>query len=170
MKQLSVNIPNGFGRHCTIQPERSQRTRDGGIERAGELRKDIVGVIIDGHRYVVPLAELVAASHQEDPALSEFYGLVCAAAHAMLGVPTPEEIERGEREAVKAEASARIKAHAGNHRALGDGEVRPFTGCVSGRNCDERAHGGVAYRQVCRCGASRTINANAGCREASEWQ
>ena len=46
---------------------------------------------------------------------------------------------------------------------------RAFFGCVNALACDERSHGNVTILDVCRCGATRSMNCNAGVSESSGW-
>lgn len=55
-----------------------------------------------------------------------------------------------------------------HHRAHNSDE-RCYTHCVDPENCDPAAHGGITYRQTCRCGAERLINANNNVAELGRW-
>lgn len=46
--------------------------------------------------------------------------------------------------------------------------IVPFSGPVVADQ-DRRAHGGHAERQVCRCGAVRTVNVNGRWAERGPW-
>jgi hypothetical protein len=47
---------------------------------------------------------------------------------------------------------------------------RPFFHCVAPYRCDERAHGGIVYEQICSCGARRTVAQNRQFAEYSPWR
>lgn len=50
-----------------------------------------------------------------------------------------------------------------------EGEVHPFDHCVSGEDCDQRAHGCVTYVETCGCGATREANVNGTWEERGPW-
>lgn len=55
------------------------------------------------------------------------------------------------------------------HRAKTRTDARCYTGPVAIENQDPMAHGGIAYREICRCGAERPVNQNQRHVEYGEW-
>jgi hypothetical protein len=45
-----------------------------------------------------------------------------------------------------------------------------YVHCQSPGRCNPRSHGGVTFIDVCRCGAQRRTNGNAGGREIGPWE
>jgi hypothetical protein len=56
--------------------------------------------------------------------------------------------------------------------AARDASTRCYTGPVrqpESLGYEPRAHGNVCHVETCHCGARRTVNVNAGCREYGTW-
>ena len=63
-----------------------------------------------------------------------------------------------------------VKQHA--HRAVRTTEDRCYSGSVSRHPWTEEnraAHGGITYREICACGASRAVNQNGRHIEVGTW-
>ena len=55
------------------------------------------------------------------------------------------------------------------HKAISDTE-RAWSGCVNPRECPhEGSHGAITRREVCSCGAERSVEINGRWETASEW-
>ena len=55
------------------------------------------------------------------------------------------------------------------HRPKTSGTM-PFTGPIRGAQHNPVAHGNVCIVDVCRCGAVRRTNSNAGVKERGPWE
>jgi hypothetical protein len=104
-----------------------------------------------------PLGLLRTAARQEDAELAATYSELVRQADELLR-------ERWRRTVLRAVQAC------GGHTAQDSTEPTCYVGPVGRGDFENRAaHGGITYREVCRCGAERGVNLNQCHVEYSAW-
>jgi hypothetical protein len=115
-----------------------------------------------------PLGLLRTAARQEDAELAATYSELVRQADELLR-------ERWRRTVLRAVQAcgghtAQDSTEPGGHTAQDSTEPTCYVGPVGRGDFENRAaHGGITYREVCRCGAERGVNLNQCHVEYSAW-